>query len=293
MDNNIVISKYAKGLLTKLKKDNIPDENIYVVYGHYNTKTEMWYCGQSKYFKNINMRWRDGKEYTKKKKNRYDNPKFAPAIIKYGWECFEHYIFGYYTADKVDDAERYWIGRKGSFTNGYNCNTGGQTNKIFSDETRRKMSEANKRRNLSGANNPMYGKPGTKLGVKMSEETKRKISEGIKNSPNFKACIRKGKDNVTSKKVIAISINEGILLKRFDCVDDAGRVFGAMNGSTISACCKGKRQSAYGYFWKYDNNEQFENLSIDKFLEYRVLGKPSQIGKSKGIYREKEKQNTC
>lgn len=41
--------------------------------------------------------------------------------------------------------------------------------------TKKRLSDA-----FSGINNPMYGKPGTMLGKKFSEEHKRKISESIK-----------------------------------------------------------------------------------------------------------------
>lgn len=50
-----------------------------------------------------------------------------------------------------------------------------EAHKNISDETRKKMSLA-----TSGKNNPMYGKPGTNLGKKFSEEHKKRIGEANK-----------------------------------------------------------------------------------------------------------------
>lgn len=230
-----------------------------------------------------------GHGYLGKKGKRYQHPKFGPAIKKYGWKNFDHYILGYYTIDKIDSAEKYWIKKKNSLKEGYNASPGGQKTKIFTEETKEKLSLSSKGR-YTGSKNPMFGKPGTRLGIPMSEETKRKISNSLKNNGNLKFCVHYGKDNVTSKAVVAVDIYTGKLLKKFDCVDDAGRVFNAINGSSISACCKGKRYSSYGFKWKYyENDDIIEGISIEELLKFKVDGKPGLKGLKKGKYNISEK----
>lgn len=230
-----------------------------------------------------------GHGYLGKKGERYQHPKFGPAIEKYGWENFDHYILGYYTIDKIDSAEKYWIKKKNSLNEGYNASVGGQRTKVFTEETRQKISLSSKGLH-AGSKNPMFGKQGTRLGIPMSEETKRKISNSLKNNGNLKFSVHYGKDNVTSKAVVAIDICTGKLLKKFDCVDEAGRLFNATNGSDISACCKGKRHSSHGFKWKYyEEDDIIEDMTIEEFLKFKVDGKPGLKGKKKGKYNIPEK----
>jgi group I intron endonuclease len=84
------------------------------------------------------------------------------AIIKYGKENFIiEQIDTANTIDELNDKEIYYINKLNSLSpNGYNLTTGGG-NKRLSEETKRKISESNK-------------------GKKRSEETKRKLSESHK-----------------------------------------------------------------------------------------------------------------
>lgn len=48
----------------------------------------------------------------------------------------------------------------------------------------------------------------------------------------------------------------GNLIKEFGSMADANAYIGKPRESSgISACCKGRRKSAYGYIWKYKNEE--------------------------------------
>lgn len=79
-------------------------------------------------------------------------------------------------------------------------------------------------RDVSGSNNPMYGKPGTRLGIKCSDNTCKKISQsklGI-NHPLY------GKPAYTRKKVK--HIETGLI---FECQKDAANYF-KKSISTIS-----------------------------------------------------------
>ena len=39
--------------------------------------------------------------------------------------------------------------------------------------------------------------------------------------------------------------------RRFDCLEDAGRLYGPGGASQICACCKGKLTEVYGFGWSY------------------------------------------
>lgn len=68
-------------------------------------------------------------------------------------------------------------------------------------------------------------------------------------NPKMKTCLGKfGKDNPTSKPIIQSII--GIFVRKWDCAMDIERELG-FNNSCISACVKGKRNSAYGFKWNY------------------------------------------
>ena len=81
----------------------------------------------------------------------------------------EVYLKTCYTQEELDEWEQYYIKFYNTlYPNGYNLTEGGEGG-LMSEEARRKMREAKKRR-------PPYNK-----GIPMSEEQKKKISESKKN----------------------------------------------------------------------------------------------------------------
>lgn len=91
------------------------------------------------------------------------------AIKKYGIENFEFNILEECDISELDNLEELYISMLDTIApNGYNLNSGGNANKVMSEETRKKMSE----RQL-GEKNHMYGKS-------MSDETKEKLSKALK-----------------------------------------------------------------------------------------------------------------
>lgn len=131
--------------------------NNYIVYMHISPSGKRYIgitCQKPK------KRWNNGRGY---KRNDY----FTKAIEKYGWDNFEHIII----AKGLSEDEAKWLeielikefdstNRK----NGYNITLGGEGTNGWnpSKEQRKKMSE----------NNARYWK-----GKKLSEETKKKLSE--------------------------------------------------------------------------------------------------------------------
>ena len=99
--------------------------------------------------------------------------------------------------------------------------------KHHSEETKRKIGEAHK-----GEKNYFYGKH-------LSEEHKKKLSESHKGIFNTKR----------SKSILQYDL-EGNFINEWPSTMEIERQLGCCN-SHISACCKGKRKSAYGYKWRY------------------------------------------
>jgi hypothetical protein len=66
-----------------------------------------------------------------------------------------------------------------------------------------------------------------------------------------------GKDHWSSKTVYQFTL-DGQILKRWDCMADVRRVFGFCYTS-ISKCCHGKYNQAYGYVWRFTKAFQIIN----------------------------------
>jgi hypothetical protein len=106
-------------------------------------------------------------------------------------------------------------------------------------------------------------KAGT-TGMKHSEESKRKISEGLKGhtSPNKgkkmsqESCDKKSKSmiGVMNKSILQYDLQDN-LIKEWSSVSEA---YLSLNKKITNGCinlaCKGKIKTAFGYKWKYKNN---------------------------------------
>ena len=58
------------------------------------------------------------------------------------------------------------------------------------------------------------------------------------------------------KSVYMCDIKTHEVLQKFDSAKDAGDFLHKINGSQITACCRGRISSAYGYFWRYVDGEK-------------------------------------
>lgn len=213
--------------------------STYTVYRHTAPNGKM-YVGITKM--RPKRRWDCGRGY---KENEY----FSRAIAKYGWDNFNHEILlEGLTVDEASLAEKIFIGYW-DLTNrnkGYNLESGGVANWEMTEETRRKISEAQIGRKASeetkrkmsearrGKRNPMYGKRGTNYGKHFTQATKDKMSASCKHK----------------RAVAQLDMQTGKLINQFDSIIGAGRNTG-INAKHISACCNGNRKSAGGFIWKH------------------------------------------
>lgn len=189
------------------------------IYCHKNKITGECYIGKSS---NPSHRWgKDGHNYIRKNKNgNFIHPKFAEAILKYGWDEFTHDIIDEAQSSyKTSLLEKHYIEENDAIDNGYNmC--------------------------LMSSN--------------MSDgyiENRRMESLGAKN-PN-------------ARGIIMLDFKTGKPLKRFKCIIDASEFLNLPRKQRhIGHCCQGIRKYAYGFAWKYDNGEDFEE--VENYLDYKT-----------------------
>lgn len=72
--------------------------------------------------------------------------------------------------------------------------------------------------------------------------------EGRKEKPNFHKITR------NPPKAVLQYTKDNIFIKEFPTAAEAGREVNAANASSITAVCRGRRKTAYGYIWRYKND---------------------------------------
>lgn len=168
------------------------------------------YVGQTS--QPIEKRWKHGTGYK-------SCVALNKAIQKYGWENFTHEILAVCdTGEEADELEKKFIQEYNCIVpNGYNIDRGGNANKIMGEETKRKISEANRgrvhteesRKKMSEASKgrvpwnkgktgvytdearaamsaSMKGRSSPRKGVTLSEEVRQKMSETRMGKPSPK-----------------------------------------------------------------------------------------------------------
>ena len=194
---------------------------LYTVYKHTTPNGKVYIGITSQKPEN---RWRKGEDYK-------TCPCFYNAIMKYGWNNVQHEIlFENLTKEEACEKEVLLIAlyKSNQRAFGYNIESGGSLQKEISAETRKKISEANKRRIISA-------------------ETKKKLSKSLK--LNYHSSIE-GK-NGRSRKILQMLNNQ--IIATFDSISQAIRINGfSMNvNSNICKCCRGKLNNVHGFQWKY------------------------------------------
>lgn len=229
----------------------------YVVYKH-TAPNGKCYVGMTS--QSLERRARDGRAYA-------ECTAFYNAILKYGWGNFEHEVLASgLTYDEACEKERFYISECHSLTTewGYNLATGGNVNKVMSEESRRKISQT-----LTGRKRVPHT-PETKLKISVAnrgkkqpprcDEYRKKLSDSLKGrvfTPEHRANISKaktgsatsGKNNSHPRSVLCVET--GIV---FDTIKEAGEFTGGSSKNIIS-CCRGRLKTSGGYHWQYVDKE--------------------------------------
>lgn len=181
--------------------------------------------------KNPLVRWANGRGY------KAHNEHFYNAILKYGWDNIEHRIIASdISKECACEIEKSLI--KEYQTNnrefGYNKSTGGENpsegiKRTLSEETKRKISQAQKGRKLS--QETILKRSISQTGLKRSFETRKKMAEKAKIA------------------VLMFDIMDNFVAE-YDSILEASTQTNIAK-QNICKCCKGERNTAGGFIWKY------------------------------------------
>lgn len=237
----------------------------YCVYKHTSPSNKV-YIGITG--RKVNERWANGRGYG-------DNSHFARAIKKYGWENIRHEILAEgLTREQASELEKMFICLYDSTNQdkGYNMTTGGEANYYmtndFSDKCRRRMKEKYStaegikeasdrsfktwsskeyRTKMTALRKEIWKRSDyrEKISASRSEENKRRWAEGGDLRERMS-----GANSPVASAVMQYTL-DGVYIKTFPSQADAKRELGLKNSSHISQCASGKRETAYGYKWKY------------------------------------------
>ena len=179
----------------------------------------------------VSNRWgKDGKRYLEKRKNgEYVHTAFAKAILKYGWDQFEHRIlFDNLSLLEANMIEEDLTSYYRKVNRSYNAKDGGD-GKNVSEETKEKHHKAL----LERWANEDY---------KSSHITD--LLEAGKNT-RFTA------DNHPDRSRAVVQFNlDDEFVAEYNSATEAGKALNRRREG-IKDCCNGKQKTAYGYKWKY------------------------------------------
>ena len=237
-------------------------ETNWCVYMHENRFNNKKYIGIT--CQKPTNRWKNGRGYD-------ECPRFYNAIQKYGWDGFRHEIL--YTNLSQTEAEQLEVDLIAKYETrnpdkGYNMTSGGATNsgwhhspetkeklskiasaRTLSDDTKRKIGESSKGRVRTDVTRKRLSE--SLKGRFVGEETRAKLRElntGKKFSDSARAKMsaqRKGALNARARAVVCVETGT-----RFSTGVEAEGATGAPR-SKICECCKGTRNIAGGYHWRY------------------------------------------
>ena len=153
-----------------------------------------------------------------------------------------------YDINVLDDREKYWITYYDAYNSPvfYNMTPNSAGVLTHSEESRVRISINNRwsrpkdkewRENIS----------------KSSKGTPKTYSEGVQEEKNRKISESLIKSQKTAKHVMQYDMN-GNFIKEWKSAKEANEVLNIKDTSGISANCRGKQKSCYGYVWKFKNN---------------------------------------
>jgi len=205
--------------------------------------------------------------------NSSGNIYFHNAIKKYGPENFEWKVIAKYNSlEELNKAEIKMIEKYNTFEKGYNLTVGGEgtVGYKFTEETRKKMSEAQK-----GEKSHMYGKHISEehkrklsefnRGKQVSEETRRKLSEAHSGKNHFN--YGKQFSEETKKRMSEAQKGERNAMY--------GRHHSEKTKEIMSEMRKGEKHPLYG---KHHTEESIQKMSKAKIGKY--LGSKNPNAKS-------------
>lgn len=170
----------------------------YCVYVHTNKANGKMYVGQT--CQKPERRWQNGHGYLQMTNGQYRQPHFARAILKHGWNGFEHEVIASgLTKEEANNFEKLLIEKLQTQDKdkGYNICSGGNlsngnTGKTFTEEHKQKISESRRANKHDSKKVAQYTKDGIYLrtwdGMREAEK-----ELGINHSSISKCCRKQQK----------------------------------------------------------------------------------------------------
>lgn len=237
----------------------------WVVYMH-TSPTGKRYIGITS--QKVNRRWHAGYGYKQ-------NSHFFRAIMKYGWDNFEHSILDeHLTKNEACELEQYYIKKykTRNHKHGYNHTIGGDCGakgykmtpeaikklrkanlgKHHSKKTCDRLRELEKQRWLD----PEYRQNQIEKRKGVSPWNKGKTTPQSVREKQRAAKLGRhtGAEHWNSKQVI--NLDTGRIYGSFG---EIARELGIINGSHVVDVCKGRKPTAYGYHWAYHLEKEIIN----------------------------------
>ena len=188
----------------------------------------------------------------------YAGTKIDRARAKYGRDKFCYEVIHsklYNTREEaimeLNRLERYYIGLYDSYKAGYNCTMGGEgvLGTTCPNHVKDKLRRLYKGRKLAESTiEKIRATCKEKFSTVEWREQVSKASKGRKNPKSIKAMIL-----ARQKSVQQISL-DGKLIREYPSIREALYALGIeKRDGNITAVCRGRRKTAYGYIWKYKN----------------------------------------
>lgn len=183
-------------------------------------------------------RWQNGGGYR-------NNPYFAAAIQRHGWENIQHEILAEgLTREQAEQMEVELIAKYRATDKafGYNLDNGGSTGGKHSNETRQKIGAANRRRIWTAEAKAKVGASSRKRSPDAETRRKMRIAHiGRTHTEEAKAKIK------AAKHKPVVCLNSGQV---YGSIEEAARSTGAPP-ARISGVCRGVRKTTRGLSFRF------------------------------------------
>lgn len=248
--------------------------NIWSVYMHRNKINGKVYIGIAK---DVHDRWGiNGNGYFRSK----NLTVFAKAILKYGWDSFEHLIIfenmSYHDAvSKEIELIAEYKSNCCRFQNpsyGYNCTDGGDgcAGYVFSEDAEKRR--VDRLKEVMATSEWKQHNMDALRAVRETPEYKQRLLDGAQkrlNSDQWWDSMRNAWNSMKNDENWHQHHDEAMRkrCKPVQCIEtgdvfssaaDAGRYLGK-KGHHITSCCTGNRSIAYGFHWQY----YFDDVDLD------------------------------
>ena len=215
-----------------------------IIYKITNNINDKIYIGQT--IRPLHIRWQEHKKIANQLSNSKINSPLYCAMRKYGIDNFQIEQLEEIPNDNLNERECYWINFYDSYKNGYNATFGG--NGHSSSYSVVKDKDEILKLWQQGYNITTIGKI-----LCHRPEVVRKVLEIDFNYTSEQINQQKYLNN--KKSILQIDIKTNNILYKWDSVTDAAKYINPNKVEStiigINRVCQNKRQTAYGYKWKY------------------------------------------